>query len=185
VVSRSVGCFMSEGSTETIVALMIVSRVVEHLYLPLAVRPSGPFHTEPLSYITCNVCRREGLRCHLTPTRPFRARHPAYPHTRFKTDHAALPSQLQMVPSTIPKLRIRANWCLHRIASHRMSLMRASIQDYHALSHTANCPTSRPIGWPCHANTPTNPFTRFAANHAAANLLLPPPPHPPLHYPFL
>ena len=46
VVSRSVGCFMSECLTETIVALMVVSRVVEHLYLPLAVRPSGPFHTE-------------------------------------------------------------------------------------------------------------------------------------------
>jgi hypothetical protein len=75
VVSRSVGCPTSEGSTETIVALMVVSRVVEHLYLPLAVRPPGLFHTGPLSYITCNVCRREGLRCHLTPTRPFRARH--------------------------------------------------------------------------------------------------------------
>jgi hypothetical protein len=37
---------MSEYLTETIVALMVVSRVVEHLYLPLAVRPSGPFHTE-------------------------------------------------------------------------------------------------------------------------------------------
>jgi hypothetical protein len=115
VVSRSVGCFMSEGSTETIVALMVVSRVVEHLYLPLAVRPSGLFHTEPLSYITCNVCRREGLRCHLTPTRPFRARHPTHPHARFKTDHAVLPIY-ERVSSATPKLRIRANWCLHRMA---------------------------------------------------------------------
>jgi hypothetical protein len=46
VVSRSVGCFMSEGSTETIVALMVVSRVFEHLCLPLAVRSSRPSHTE-------------------------------------------------------------------------------------------------------------------------------------------
>jgi hypothetical protein len=46
VVSRSVGCFTSECLTETIVALLVVSRVVEHLHLSLAVRSSGPFHTE-------------------------------------------------------------------------------------------------------------------------------------------
>jgi hypothetical protein len=64
-----------------------------------------------------------------------------------------------------------------------MSLMRASIQDYHALSHTADPPNSRPIGLLFHANTPTNPFTRFAANHAAASPRLTPHPFPP--HPFL